>query len=86
MAMKRDISKQDTTRIKIELAGAEIRKENKRRKKIDMEPISPSFIGVSTRRMVTQSNKILCGKLSVLCDTMRWNGITYPWRPQEVSR
>ena len=69
---KRDdihITKQESTRLKIELAGAALRREG----------VKPSFIGVSTRRHVTQSNKYLCGKLSVLCGTMRENEIAYPW-------
>lgn len=29
---------------------------------------------------IVLSNKYLCGKLSVLCDVMRENGIKYPWK------
>lgn len=86
------ISKQETTKLKIELSGDAIRAENKRRLKhnnsravsIGKTPplpiIRPSFVGVSTRRHVTMSNKYLCGQLSVLCDAMSHNGIQHPWR------
>jgi hypothetical protein len=94
------ITKQESTKIKIELAGEAIKKENDYRRKHNKAPavvegimkelpiIRPSFIRVNQRSTVdsvTRSNKYLCGRLSVLCDVMRKHGIPYPWKAQEVS-
>ena len=96
-----DISKQEATLTKIEMAAVEIAKENKRRKRerheigeigMGPQPLCPSYVPTKAHRdfkrgmitapdkLIRASNKVLCGRLSVLCDVMRGAGIPYPWR------
>lgn len=84
---------QETTALKIELSAQAISRENARRRKHnesravlkgkveELNMIRPSWgrVNLHNRPGRKVSIKYLRGTLSVLCDTLRWAGMSYPW-------